>query len=154
MARRVKTEGFRELEGALSALVDMVGGSRATGKNVLKRTLIKAATPIERDAAANAPVLSGSLRRDVKTGTRLTRRQAAAARKLGKSTVEIHVGVADPAGVQTEFGNEHQAAEPWLRPAWDGNKDQALDTIGLEMGGEIARAAGRVAKKAARKAGK
>lgn len=154
MARRVKTEGFRELEAALSDLVNMVGGSRATGKNVLKRTLLKAAEPIERDAAANAPELSGTLRKDVKTGTRLTRRQAGLARKAGKSSVEVHVGVADPAGVQTEFGNANQAAQPWLRPAWDGNKDGALDTIGTELGGQIARAAARVAKKAARRARK
>lgn len=154
MARKVKTEGFRELEVALSALVDMVGGSRATGKNVLKRTLIRAAKPIENDAAANAPVLSGALRRDVKTGTRLTRRQSAQSRKLGKSTVEVHIGVASPAGVQTEFGNQHQAAEPWMRPAWDSNKDGALDTIGQELGQEIAKAAARVAKKAARRAKK
>lgn len=152
MARKVKLQGFRELEADLSNLVDMVGGSKATGKNVLKRVLLKAADPIERDAAANAPQLSGTLRRDVKTGTRLTRRQAGMARKLGKSSVEVHVGVADPAGVQTEFGNQHQAAEPWLRPAWDGNKDGALDTIGSELGSEIARASARAAKKAARRA--
>ena len=154
MKRAVKVEGFRETEAALSDLVDMIGGSRATGKNVLKRVLLKAAAPIEADAAANAPQLSGRLRRDVKTGTRLTRRQAARARKLGKSTVEVHVGVADPAGVQTEFGNEHQRAEPWLRPAWDANADGALATIGAQLRPEIAKAADRAGRKAARRAGK
>ncbi len=154
MAQTVKVEGFRETEAALSDLVDMIGGSRATGKNVLKRVLVKAAKPIESDAAANAPQLSGRLAGDVKTGTRLTRRQAGMAKALGKSTVELHVGVSDPAGVQTEFGNEHQRAEPWLRPAWDANSQGALDTISTELGPEIAKAAARVSKKAARKAGK
>jgi HK97 gp10 family phage protein len=146
MARTVKVEGFRELEGALAGL------PKATGKNVLKRVLLKAAKPVEDDAAANAPELSGRLRRDVKTGTRLNRRQAAMNRKLGKSEVEVHVGVSDPAGVQTEFGNEHQAAQPWLRPAWDGNSEGALETIKSDLGTEIGKAVARVAKRAARRA--
>lgn len=154
MSRTVKVEGFRETEAALADLVDMIGGSRTTGKNVLKRVLLKAAKPIEDDAAANAPHLSGRLGRDVKSGTRLTRRQAAMARKLGKSTVEVHVGVADPAGVQTEFGNEHQRAEPWLRPAWDANSQGALDTISTDLRPEIDKAAKRASRKAARLAAK
>jgi len=144
MRKAVKLTGLRELENALAEL------PKATGKNVARRTLKKAAAPIERDAAANAPELSGSLRSDVKTGTRLTRRQSAMARKAGKSSVEIHVGVSDPAGVQTEFGNDHQEPEPWLRPAWDSNQGRALDTIASELGSEISRAATRLARKAAR----
>ena len=147
MRTTVKVDGFRELEAALAEL------PKATGKNVLKRVLLSAAEPIEGDAAANAPHLSGKLARDVKTGTRLTRRQSSMNRKLGKSAVEIHVGVSDPAGVQTEFGNEHQAAEPWLRPAWDANADGALETIKSDLGDEIDKAARRVAKRAAKKAG-
>ncbi len=150
MVQRIKVEGFRELEVALTDLVNSVGGSRATGKNVLKRTLIAAARPIENAAAANAPQLTGRLMRDVKTGTRLTRRQARGVRRAGKSSVEVHVGVADPAGVQTEFGNEHQAAQPWLRPAWDANKNVALDIIKTELGTEIEKARVRAARKAAR----
>ncbi|MBO0750436.1 MAG: HK97 gp10 family phage protein [Porphyrobacter sp.] len=147
MPKRVKIEGFRELEAALADL------PKATGKNVLRRVLKKAADPIERDAAANAPVRTGKLRDDVKTGTRLTRRQAAQQRKLGKSEVEVHVGVANPAGLQTEFGNAHQPAQPWMRPAWDANKEGALATIGSELGTEIKKAADRVARKAAKRAG-
>jgi len=146
MARTAKVEGLRELEAALADL------PKATGKNVLKRVLLKAAKPIEDDAAANAPELSGRLRRDVKTGTRLTRRQAAMNRKLGKSEVEVHVGVSDPAGVQNEFGNEHQRPQPFLRPAWDANSEGALETIKSELGTEIDKAAARVAKRAARRA--
>lgn len=152
MVRRVRTEGFRELDAALADLVNSVGGSRATGKNVLKRTLITAAEPIERAAEAKAPVLSGALQRDVKTGTRLTRRQARAAKRAGKSTVEVHIGVADPAGMQAEFGNDHQQAEPWFRPAWDGGKGGALDDIKDALGSEIEKARHRAARKAARRA--
>ena len=149
MARtKVRLEGFRELEAALAQL------PKATGKNVLKRTLLKAANPIEEGAAANAPSLTGHLKRDVSSGTRLTRRQAAQARRAGKSYQEVHVGVADPAGVQNEFGNEHQAPQPFLRPAWDANREDALGTIKTELGQEIDRAAARLARKAARRAAK
>lgn len=154
MARLVRVEGFRELDAALTDLVNSVGGSRATGKNVLKRTLNTATNPIETAAAANAPSLTGLLVRDVKTGTRLTRRQARAAKRAGKSTVEVHVGVADPAGMQTEFGNDHQQAEPWLRPAWDAHSPGALTTIKTELGREIEKARVRNARKVARMARK
>lgn len=150
---KIKVEGFRELERQLSDLVDQVGGSRATGKNVLRRVLIKAAKPVEAAAAANAPILSGDLRADVKTGSRLNSRQARQARKAGKSTVEIHVGTSNPAGIQNEFGNVHQPARPWFRPAWDANSSGSLDIIRNEMGPEIDKAAARIARKAARRAG-
>lgn len=147
MARTtVQLEGFRELEAALAEL------PKATGKNVIKRALLNAAKPIEEAAAENAPALSGHLKRDVSSGTRLTRRQAAQARRAGKSYQEVYVGVADPAGVQNEFGNEHQGPQPFLRPAWDANRDEALDRIKTELGQEIDRAAARLARKAARRA--
>lgn len=146
--RRTKIEGLRELEAALANL------PRATGKNVLRRVLIKAAQPIETDAAANAPKLTGRLERNVTTSGRLTKRQASMARKLGKSAVEVHVGVTDPAGVQDEFGNVNQEAQPFLRPAWDANKDGALRTIADELGAAVTKAAARQARKAARIAAK
>lgn len=143
---KVKIEGLRELEATLAEL------PKATGKNVLRRVLIKAAQPIEADAAAAAPELTGRLRRDVSTGTRLNRRQAAMARRLGKSEVEVHVGVNDPAGVQNEFGNAHQRPQPFLRPAWDANRQGALETISSDLGAEIAKSAARLARRAARRA--
>lgn len=146
MAKRAKIDGLRELERTLADL------PKATGKNVLRRVLKKAAAPIETTAEALAPRFSGTLKSNIATGTRLTRRQAQMVRKANsKSSAEIHVGTSDPAGIQTEFGNVNQDAEPWLRPAWDQNKDGALDTIANDLGGEIEKAAQRLARKAARK---
>lgn len=147
MANRFRIDGLRETERALSEL------PRATAKNVTRRVLRRRAQPIERAAAANAPTLSGALKEDVKTGTKLSRRQAAMNRRLGRSEVEVHVGVADPAGVQTEFGNEHQEAQPWLRPAWDANWRGVLDGIADDLWDETRKAADRLARKAARNAG-
>lgn len=148
MAQRVKVEGFRELEEALRQL------PKATGKNALKRTLVKAAKPIENAAEAAAPKLSGQLERSIVTGTRLNRRQAGLVRKAGKSTVELHVGTANPAGVPQEFGTFKESAQPFMRPAWDAERQHALNIIAKELGGEITAAAARLARKRARSGGR
>ena len=148
MRSEFKFEGGRQLERALGDL------PRSTAKGVTRRVLKKAAKPIRDDAAANAPSLSGALSEDVKIGSRLTRRQAGMNRRMGKSEVEVHVGVSDAAGVQTEFGNEHQSAQPWLRPAWDGNVTSALAFISGDLWIEVAKSAKRLARKTARLARK
>ena len=139
-----KFEGGRELDAALAKL------PTATAKNVGRRVLKARAKPIRDDAEANAPSFTGRLQDDVKIGTRLTRRQSAMNRRLGPEEVEVHVGVSDPAGLQTEYGNEHQPAEPWFRPAWDSNVSGALRGIGEDMWTEISKSAKRLARKAAR----
>lgn len=53
-----------------------------------------------------------------------------------------------------EFGSVNQPGQPYMRPAWDQNKDKALDIITGELGGEIQKAAARAAKRAALKARK
>jgi len=84
-------------------------------------------------------------------GTRLNRRQAGMNRKMGKAEVEVHVGTADPAGIQQEFGNVNQSASPALRPAWDSEGgERAMNRIGEFMWPEIDRAVGRQAKRAAK----
>lgn len=98
--------------------------------------------------------MTGALQISIGVGTKLTKRQGKLHRKMFKSdkaSAEVFVGAGGLAqATQVEFGNEHQAAEPYMRPAWDGNKDKALDIIKSELGGEIMKAAQRLAKKAAR----
>lgn len=144
----VSVEGLRELDNALGQL------PKSTGKAVLRRTLKKAGQPIADDAEAKAPRLTGALQISIGVGTKLTRRQSKLHRKMfknDKASAEVFVGAGGLAqATQTEFGNEHQAAEPWMRPAWDGNKDQALEIIKTELWSEIDKAAIRLAKRAAR----
>jgi HK97 gp10 family phage protein len=149
MARiTVKVDGLRELDAALGQL------PKSTGKAVLRRVLKKAGQPIADDAAAKVPVLTGQLQISIGLGTKLTRRQSKIHRKMfkdDKASVEMFVGAGGLAqSTQVEFGNNHQAADPFMRPAWDGNKDKALDIIATELGAEIMKAAQRMAKKAAR----
>ncbi|WP_027488470.1 HK97-gp10 family putative phage morphogenesis protein [Allorhizobium undicola] len=139
----IKVEGLRELQAALAEL------PKATGRRVALRALTKAATPIADAGRANAPERKGYLKKSYGVGTKLTRRQRKVSKK--ESQFEVYAGPGgDPAGVQTEFGNEHQAAEPHLRPAWDANKDRALETIKEELWTEIEKAAQRLARKAAK----
>lgn len=166
----VKVSGLRELEAALSEL------PKSVGKAVLRRVLAKAAAPIEATADRLAPSrdsgdspkyyggkvqvvdgrrrrVGGKLRRIgtgealVQAGIRLTKSQARKARKAGKSTVEYYVGTRDPAAKFYEYGTANAPAQPFLRPAWDRHKGEALDIIKDELGREIETAAARVAKR-------
>lgn len=151
----IKVEGLRELERALSEL------PKVTARATLRRTGLKALAPFVVSVKAKAPIDAdprntpkrppGMLRDSYVAGTKLTKRQARFAKKEGKSFVEVYAGTSDPAGVQTEFGNIHQAAQPHVRPAWDETKDEALAIVKIELGDEIAKSAARLAKKAGRK---
>lgn len=163
MPELVKIEGLKDLEAALAEL------PKATGKSVLRRVLAKAALPILDAAKSRAirrpddakPVYYGrkgakKLRRPgtdevlIQAGTRLTKNQARQARKEGKNYSEYYVGSRDPIARLIEYGTSDTPAHPIFRPAWEGGKDDALKIISEELGGEIEKAAVRVAKKAAK----
>lgn len=147
MASQVKVEGFREFERVLTQDLP-----KATGKRIVTKVLKDAAQPIADIGQANAPLgPTGKLKKSYGVGTKLTRRQAALNRKSeSKSMVEVHIGPNDPAGVQTEFGNEHQAAEPHLRPAWEAGKRRALADIVKGLAASLAKAVARARKKASK----
>jgi HK97 gp10 family phage protein len=146
VATGFKLEGFAALDKALGQL------PKATAKNVLKRTLLKAAAPIDEAASADAPVgPTGKLQISVITGTRLTRsQQRFATLKTSNYYAEVHVGTSLSRGIFMEFGTFKDAPQPFMRPAWEAHKDQALNIIKVELGGEIEKAAKRYAKKLAK----
>lgn len=140
-----RIEGLAELNEALREL------PKATARNVLLRTLKEQGKPIADDGAARAPVRKGGLRASYTVGTKLSRRQKSRHRK--ESQVEVFIGPTPAAkSVQTEFGNRHQAPQPHLRPAWDGNVKRVLAGIRDSLAGEIDKAVQRLARKAARQA--
>jgi HK97 gp10 family phage protein len=140
---KFRIEGLRECEEALREL------PKATGKNVLRRALMAAGQPILNAAQQLAPELTGTLKRSHAAGTRLTRRQRQ--QHKAESAVEIFVG---PGGlvqaITQEFGTVKAPAQPFMRPAWDGNKMAALKLVGESLADEIERARARLARKAAR----
>ena len=131
----------------------------------------RAATPIERDAETKAPRDTGLLvsRIDQSSSLSANEREGGGPQFLGigddgrkvfskadaKNYVEVHVGVAGKKqslarGFFQEFGTVEHAAQPFMRPAWEGNKDAALEIIKRDLGGEIEKAAARLARKAAK----
>jgi HK97 gp10 family phage protein len=148
MARQTfKIEGLAELDEALKEL------PKATARNVLLRTLKEHGTPIRDAGERLAPRLKGGLQQSYTVGTKLSRRQKGLHRK--ESMVEVFIGPTPHAkSVQTEFGNAHQAAQPHLRPAFDGNVQKVLNGIKESLAEQIEKARARLAKKAARIAAK
>jgi HK97 gp10 family phage protein len=147
MAEVFKVEGLADLQRALKEL------PKATGKNALRRALLKAAEPIAEDAAKAAPddpaTAGFDLHTSVVSGTKLSRRQRRQHRKQGE--VEAFVGAGPlPQAHLNEFGSSHQRPQPFMRPAWEANKEKAVKSIADDLAGEIEKARKRLARKAAR----
>lgn len=165
----VQMSGLSELDKALGNL------TKATARNVLKRTLTKAAEPIRDEAKRLAPVRTGKLRDSIMISARVknkvgnaeysaamraglskdaARSALLAARKAGKGTgsmAEVYVGPARGGGVIryahiVEFGSVDTAMQPYMRPAWDSQKDVALNLIKGELARQIMAAARRVGR--------
>lgn len=147
-------EGLADLDELLGAF------SEATGKNILKRAAIDALQPVDEAWRANAPTgpgrasgkqkhAAGRLKRSGGIGTKLSKRQAKLAEK--DSYVEVAAGPGpNVEAIQTEFGNDHQAARPFLRPAWDATKDEVANRVAASLEHEITRATERAARKSQR----
>lgn len=138
-----KVEGFKDIERVLMNL------PRATAKASVRRVLKKAGQPIADAARDNAPERDGNLKESYGVGTRLTKRQRRLSKK--ESEVEVYVGPNDPSAIQTEFGNQHQAAEPHLRPAWDAHKLNALQNIRDMLWDDVQRTVERYRKRQAKR---
>lgn len=169
----VSLSGFRELDAALGEL------PKAISRGVLHRTLRKAAEPIAEEARHLAPVDEGDLEESISVSTRIknkvggaefsavlrsggTKAEAVQALRDARraaggagSFAEVFVGPAVPQGFHAhfvEFGTEHSAPQPFMRPAWDSRKDAALVIMKEELGNEIIRAARRLGKSKKRSA--
>jgi HK97 gp10 family phage protein len=146
-----KVEGLKELDAALVGLAEEFHPRNA--RNVLRGALKDGGQIIADAGEANAPRLSGQLAESYTVGSKLSRRQ----KKLHKkeSQLEVFVGpTPHPKSVQTEFGNAHQAPQPHLRPAWDGNVMRVLDLIVERTKERLEKTRARLARKAEREAQK
>lgn len=151
----LKVEGFAELEKALADL------SKATGKGVLRRSLVKAAEPmaaLAQSMAPDDPETGGfDLKKSVIVGTRLSRAQTKAHRKMfrdDRAAVEVFVGAGPlPQAIQQEFGNKNHAPQAFLRPAWDAESKATLDRLGRILWEELEKSRIRAQRAAARQAG-
>jgi hypothetical protein len=138
------------LNGSDQALAEL--GKKSTEKNVLVRTLKKAAQPIDDAASAFAPVDTGKLQISIITGTQLTRRQRSSAYKNGtagsrrgsrrdgdepRNVPGVRHVQAAGAAVHAACVGCHQGTRRW-------------SIIGTELWIEIRKAAERAARKQAK----
>lgn len=142
MARTtVRVEGLREIDKALGDL------TKATGKNILRRVGRSRLEPMAEAARQKVPVDQSDLKDSIAVSTKNPKRH----RK--QSTVEIHMGPGrHPQAHLQEFGTLHHGPKAYMRPAWDGGKNELLTDIGRDLWSEIDKAAKRAARKAARQA--
>ena len=140
----VRVDGLKDLEKALKEL------PQANAKAALRRTMKEAGEPVAKAARSMAPEEMGYLRESIDVSTKLSGRQ----RKLHQkqSPVEMFIGPGpDAAAHLQEFGTgPGRLAQPFMRPAWDQNKEKVLDTIANLTWIEIEKTAARLAKKAAK----
>lgn len=153
----MRFEGGKELDAALGALAVEYG--KASGKAVLRREADKSLQPmadVARQLAPDDPLTQGNdLKASITVGGKLNKRQAALARKdQTKSTVTRYMGTADPAGIQNEFGNSHQAPQPFMRIAFAQEAQATIERFGKGLGPEIEKTAVRLGKRRAAKAAK
>jgi len=164
----LKLTGLKELEAELASLKD-----RATSRRVADRALRKMAEPIRDRAKELAPDDPSTgegkyLVESIKIG-----RAAGVQQKLGNSgtVVSTFVGIDGsvlPASTSStgkrkpgvaaisifrELGTERLPAQPYLRPAFEENKQEAVDGAAEVLSDEIMATKARAARKAARKAG-
>lgn len=152
MATTTKVEGLKELEATLTRL------PKTVGKRFLRTSLRKIGKPIADDARAKAPRDDGTLQNSIGVGSKLTKRQRSLHRRMfrdDRASAEVFVGAGGvPQAHIKEFGSITNAAQPFLRPAWDAHKGQLVEQMKTELWSQIERRAKREARKAARLAKK
>lgn len=176
MSATVKISGLRELEKALAQLPKATG--RAVLKRVLVKAGKPIADMASSLAPRDTGELAGSIKVSAKIKNNTGKSEYAAVMKAGGSkdqavaalrsarrsaggagsSAEVYVGPTQAKSkkdaikrIVQEFGSEKQGPQPYMRPAWDAQKGRALEIVKNELGGEIAKSAARVAKRAAMK---
>ncbi|AUR04248.1 phage protein, HK97 gp10 family [Phaeobacter inhibens] len=154
MSMKMKIEGAGDIERALGAL------ARGTAKGVTRRAMKKALQPVAR-AAEGSPFV-------IAVTSKLARGQKGRARRdQGRSKIAMYVGPVQQDGSHAphahliEFGTGdryHESgkyvgavmADPFMRPAWDANRERVLEILKREIWAEIEKTIARAARKAAR----
>lgn len=142
---RMTVTGLKDLERRLNAL-EKDATKRTTARNALK-----AGGQVLADKAKQlAPYEDGDLRDSIAVSTKLTKRQRSRHRK--RDPVEVFAGAGGGSNaVQQEYGNLNHAAQPYMRPAFDSQKREALRVIVSDMDKQIDKAIQRQAKRNAKK---
>lgn len=142
------------LEGLEETVANMEELSRATQRNAMRRVLLRAGEPTANVAAAKAPVERGILSFSIVVTHQLTSRHKSEQRNRA-SEVEVYIGPAGGMGAlyyasHEEFGTVLTPAQPYMRPAWEATKGEALTLIVEGLKAEIGKSVARARRKAGR----
>lgn len=129
MAEKIQVQGLKELQVAMRDL------PRKLQRSTIQKALRAAALPMRDDARSRVPVNTGAVRRQI-----VVQRSRLFTGKNGIFGVVLRVrainkrmrakGVADPFYWKfLEFGTSKMPAQPFMRPAFEGNKQRALDVL-------------------------
>lgn len=142
---QVQLTGFRELAEALKQF-----GPRVA-KNSLRRAVSAAAAEIRNQARANAPVDTGEMKRDIQMKREKDQRSGPLA-----ATFSVFVRSGKKSRLSgrsrdvqkdsfywkfVEFGTSKMPAQPFLRPAFETKKEEAVRIIGEKLDEGIQQAA-------------
>lgn len=154
MSMKLKIQGAGDIERALAEL------ARGTAKGVTRRAMKKALQPVAKAAEASpfAIAVTSKLAASQRRGTGKDR---------GPNLISLYVGPVQQDGSHAphahliELGTGpryHKSgkyvgavlADPFMRPAWDENRDQVLKILRREVWKEIEKTLARAARKAAK----
>lgn len=166
----VKQSGFKQLDKALAMLPETIA------KGALRRTLLAAGKPIAEAASSMAPVETGQLKSAIAVSTKggndvgkaeyskimkgggsksaaLAGMRTARRNNPNGAYVVAFVGPRRPRskkeGIKNyvqEFGSKKQSPNPYMRPAFESEKGNALSIIRRQLGIEIIAAAKRLSR--------
>lgn len=113
MSNKVQIKGLDDLKAAFAKLDKTMQGQ------TLKNAVRAGSLPIQNTAVVRCPKKSGNLSRSIHTEI------------TGTNTyVQADIGTDVEYAPYVEFGTIHQSAQPYLRPAFDEQKDNAIKEIG------------------------
>lgn len=147
----VKVEGLAELEREMTQL------SKSAGRRVLRSSLQKSTPQLIQEMKSRAPVNTGALRDSITTSSKLAKAQSRKHRKMFKDdrlAVEVFVGPSYNLGAGgrhahlLEFGTVKMSPQPFMRPAFDGDKMKLLGRVEDNLRTELNKSLARMMKRA------
>lgn len=123
------------VEGMDDLLKSMESLPLALQKNIIVRSLRKAGQPIAEEIERRAPDDPDTPGSRIETNIRVQvsdQTATGAVARIGPTTGGFP-------GIFAELGTAHQTAKPFIRPAFESTKEQALSILGDELGDQIER---------------
>jgi HK97 gp10 family phage protein len=135
MTETIRIDGLEKIGAVLARL------PRAVSREIQREVLRKQAKLIADRARELAPKDSGDLRESIGVSDKLSKRQAGLHHPVDPEDVEMFAGAGPlPQAHLMEFGSQHNAAQPYMRPSWDAVRAAMPSGIAKDLWGYIVEA--------------